>query len=225
MLEAFPVAITLIVGLDQEVCSAVFTSLATTCVAIVLASMAGVPLGKLVAEREFRGKRQVVTLMNTLMALPTVVIGLVLFGLLARQGLLGNLGLLFTPYAMIVGQTVLALPIVTNYTMVAVSGADPRIVTTMLTLGASRRQCFWLFMREIRFGLMAAVIAGFGRIIGEVGVAMMLGGNIRGYTRTMTTAIALETSKGEFSFGLALGLVLMVVALVANLFFNRLQQR
>jgi tungstate transport system permease protein len=154
-----------------------------------------------------------------------VVIGLVLYGLLSRQGPLGAWGLLFTPAAMIVGQTVLAAPIVANYTLAAVAGADPRIMTTALTLGAGRFRAVWQLLLEIRFGIIAAVVAGFGRVIAEVGVAMMLGGNIRGYTRTMTTAIALETSKGEFAFGLALGIVLMAVALVVNLFLNLLQQR
>jgi tungstate transport system permease protein len=135
------------------------------------------------------------------------------------------LGLLFTPVAMIIGQTVLSAPIVANYTVAAVAGADPRIMTTALTLGAGRLRAAWQLLLEVRFGVMAAVVAGFGRVIAEVGVAMMLGGNIRGYTRTMTTAIALETSKGEFAFGLALGLVLMTVALIVNLFLNLLQQR
>jgi tungstate transport system permease protein len=126
---------------------------------------------------------------------------------------------------MIVGQTVLAAPIVANYTLAAVAGADPRIMTTAQTLGASRLLAIRQLLLETRFGIIAAIVAGFGRVIAEVGVAMMLGGNIRGYTRTMTTAIALETSKGEFAFGLALGIVLMTVALVVNLFLNLLQQR
>jgi len=159
------------------------------------------------------------------MALPTVVVGLLLFGLLSRQGPLGPLGLLFTPLAMIAGQTVLAAPIVANLVLAAVTGADQRIINTALTLGASRLQAAIQLLREIRFGVMAAVIAGFGRVIAEVGVAMMLGGNIRNSTRTMTTAIALETSKGEFAFGLALGIILLSVALIVNLFLNALQQR
>jgi tungstate transport system permease protein len=159
------------------------------------------------------------------MALPTVVVGLVLFGLFSRQGPAGSLGLLFTPWAMIAGQIVLATPIVANYVLAAVNGADQRIMDTVLTLGATRYQASIQLLKEIRFGVMAAVIAGFGRVIAEVGVAMMLGGNIRGFTRTMTTAIALETSKGEFAFGLALGIVLLSVALFVNLFLNFLQQR
>ena len=158
------------------------------------------------------------------MALPTVVVGLVLFGLFSRQGPLGAWGLLFTPLAMIAGQTVLAAPIIANYTVAAVAGADPRIMNTALTLGASHLRALLQLLLEIRFSIIAGIIVGFGRVIAEVGVAMMLGGNIRGYTRTMTTAITLETSKGEFAFGLALGIVLLAVALFVNFFLNLLQQ-
>jgi len=218
-------ALTLILTLDAEVVGAVWTSLYTSTAAIVLAAAVGIPTGTLIGVGRFTGRRAVLTLLNTLMALPTVVVGLVIYGFLSRQGPLGALGLLFTPVAMIIGQTVLSAPIVANYTVAAVAGADPRIMTTALTLGAGRLRAAWQLLLEVRFGVMAAVVAGFGRVIAEVGVAMMLGGNIRGYTRTMTTAIALETSKGEFAFGLALGLILMTVALVVNLFLNLLQQR
>lgn len=193
--------------------------------AIALAGIVGVPLGTLVGLGKFKGRRAVLTCLNTLMALPTVVVGLVLFGLFSRQGPLGPMGLLFTPWAMIAGQTVLATPIVANYTVSVVAGADPRILPTAMTLGAGRVTALVQLLREVRFGIVAAIVAGFGRVIAEVGVAMMLGGNIRGFTRTMTTAIALETSKGEFAFGLALGIVLLVVALVINLFLNVLQHR
>jgi tungstate transport system permease protein len=204
---------------------AVWTSLYTSSCSIVIAALLGVPIGLWLGLNRFRGRRLLIALLNTLMALPTVVVGLLLFGLLSRQGPLGPLGLLFTPLAMIAGQTVLAAPIVANLVLAAVTGADQRIINTALTLGASRLQAAIQLLREIRFGVMAAVIAGFGRVIAEVGVAMMLGGNIRNSTRTMTTAIALETSKGEFAFGLALGIILLSVALIVNLFLNALQQR
>jgi tungstate transport system permease protein len=223
--ESLRAAFSLILALDAEVVGAVWTSLYTSTAGILLAAVVGIPAGTLIGAGRFAGRRAVLTLLNTLMALPTVVVGLVIYGFLSRQGPLGPLGLLFTPVAMIIGQTVLSAPIVANYTVAAVAGADPRIMTTALTLGASRLRAAWQLLLEVRFGVMAAVVAGFGRVIAEVGVAMMLGGNIRGYTRTMTTAIALETSKGEFAFGLALGLVLMTVALVVNLFLNLLQQR
>jgi tungstate transport system permease protein len=203
----------------------VWTSLYTSSCSIVIAALIGVPVGLWLGLNRFRGRQIVIALLNTLMAMPTVVVGLLLFGLLSRQGPLGPLGLLFTPLAMIAGQTVLATPIVANLVLSAVTGADRRIINTALTLGATQLQAAIQLLREIRFGVMAAVIAGFGRVIAEVGVAMMLGGNIRNSTRTMTTAIALETSKGEFAFGLALGMLLLSVALIVNLFLNVLQQR
>ena len=202
-----------------------WVSLYTSSCAIVIAALLGVPIGLWLGLNRFRGRQLLLALLNTLMALPTVVVGLLLFGLLSRQGPLGPLGLLFTPLAMISGQTVLATPIVANLVLAAVTGADQRIIDTALNLGASRLQAAIQLLREIRFGVMAAVIAGFGRVIAEVGVAMMLGGNIRNSTRTMTTAIALETSKGEFAFGLALGILLLSIALLVNLFLNVLQQR
>ncbi len=225
LLDSLLKALELIGSFDPEVRMAVWTSLYTSGCATLLSGLLGIPLGLWLGVSRFRGRRLAITLLNTLMALPTVVIGLVLFGLFSRQGPLGPLGLLFTPLAMIAGQTVLALPIIANLVLTAVTGADERIMNTALTLGASRRQAARQLLREIRFGVMAAVIAGFGRVIAEVGVAMMLGGNIRNSTRTMTTAIALETSKGEFAFGLALGLVLLSVALLVNMGLNLLQQR
>ncbi|PLX88740.1 MAG: ABC transporter permease [Desulfuromonas sp.] len=223
--DSFITAIELILGFDREVQMTVWTSLYTSGCATVIAALLGIPIGLWLGLSRFRGRRLLITLLNTLMALPTVVVGLVLFGLFSRQGPLGPLGLLFTPLAMIAGQTVLATPIIANLVLAAVSGADRRIISTALTLGASHLQAARQLLREIRFGVMAAVIAGFGRVIAEVGVAMMLGGNIRNSTRTMTTAIALETSKGEFAFGLALGLVLLGVALLVNLGLNIVQQR
>lgn len=218
-------AVELVFSFDREVRLTVWTSLYTSSCAIIFAALLGIPIGMWLGISRFRGRRLMITLLNTLMALPTVVIGLLLFGLFSRQGPAGSLGLLFTPWAMIAGQMVLATPIVANFVLAAVNGADQRIMSTVLTLGATHFQACIQLLKEIRFGVMAAVIAGFGRVISEVGVAMMLGGNIRGSTRTMTTAIALETSKGEFAFGLALGIVLLFVALIVNLFLNFLQQR
>jgi tungstate transport system permease protein len=218
-------ALELILGFDREIRMTVWTSLYTSGCAIVISALLGVPFGLWLGLNRFRGRQLLVALLNTLMAMPTVVVGLLLFGLFSRQGPLGPLGLLFTPLAMIAGQTVLATPIVANLVLAAVTGADRRIISTALTLGASRLQAATQLLREIRYGVMAAVIAGFGRVVAEVGVAMMLGGNIRNSTRTMTTAIALETSKGEFAFGLALGIVLLSVALIVNLFLNFLQHR
>ena len=225
LFDSLKTALELILSLDPEVYSTVWTSLYVSAIAIVFATVAGVPAGLAIGIGRFPGRRVVITLLNTLMALPTVVVGLVVYGFLSRMGPLGQFGLLFTPSAMIIGQIILATPIIANYTLGALSASDSRIMPTALTLGASTTRGAILLLQEIRFGVMAAIIAGFGRIIAEVGVAMMLGGNIRGYTRTMTTAIALETSKGEFAFGLALGIFLMSVALLINMFLNFLQQR
>jgi tungstate transport system permease protein len=225
LFESLIKALELILSFDPEVYLTVWTSLYVSSIAIVLATLLGVPAGLIIGTCQFPGRRIVITLLNTLMALPTVVVGLVCYGFLSRMGPFGQWGLLFTPWAMVLGQVILGTPIIANYTLGALSAADGRIIPTALTLGASQLQSSLQLLQEIRFGAMAAVIAGFGRVIAEVGVAMMLGGNIRGYTRTMTTAIALETSKGEFAFGLALGLFLMTVALLVNLFLNLLQQR
>jgi tungstate transport system permease protein len=159
------------------------------------------------------------------MALPTVVVGLVVYGLIGRRGPLGSLGFLFTPAGIVIGETILALPIIVNLTLSAVRGLDPRLFLTCRSLGASKLQEAIMVLREGRYGIVAAVVAGFGRVVGEVGVAMMLGGNIKGYTRTMTTAIALETSKGEFVLALALGIVLLTVALAVNAALFGLQRR
>lgn len=224
-LESLQTAVAMISSMDKEVFDTVRTSLAVSAVSTFFAAMVGIPVGLLVGLHDFIFKRAIVTLLNTLMAMPTVVVGLFLYAFLSRQGSLGFMGLLFTPSAMIIGQTVLAAPIIANYTISVVQGADARIIPTALTLGASSSQATLKLLCQLRFGIIAALVAGFGRVIAEVGVAMMLGGNIRGYTRTMTTAIALETSKGEFAFGLAIGLILMAVALLINLFLNVLQQR
>lgn len=225
LISSFTEALRLIGSISPDVADAVRTSLCVAAGATAVATLLGIPLGLLVGLSEFPLKRLAVTILNTLMAVPTVVVGLVVYGILSRQGPLGVLGLLFTPAAIVIGGTLLATPIIANYALASVRGADPRIVPTALTLGAGPFRAAATLIGEIRFGVLAAVIAGFGRVVSEVGVAMMLGGNIRGYTRTMTTAIALETSKGEFAFGMALGIVLMLVALAVNLLLGLLQRK
>jgi tungstate transport system permease protein len=223
--ESLKTALGLIAARDPDVVSAVTVSVVVSLWSTLFAALAGIPAGVALGVADFPGKRGIVTLLNTLMALPTVVVGLFVYSIVSRQGPMGGFGLLFTPMAMVLGQTILAVPIMANFTLSTIKGADPRIIPTALTLGAGPLGSVCRLMVELRFGIMAAVIAGFGRVIAEVGVAMMLGGNIRGYTRTMTTAIAMETGKGEFALGLALGLILMTVALVVNMFLNFLQQR
>ena len=223
--EGFNRAFFLIFSLDREVFAITFLSLSVSTVATLLASVVGVPLGFTVGASQFPGRRTVITLFNTLLSLPTVVVGLFIFSLISRQGPFGFLGLLFTPAAMVIGQFILAIPIITALTISAVQSVDRRVRATALTLGANRIQTGITILTEARFALMAAIIAGFGRVIGEVGAAIMLGGNIRNYTRTITTAIALETSKGEFGFAIALGIILMFVAFSMNILFRFLQQR
>ena len=220
---AFGAALALIFSLDREVYTVVWTSLHISVVAVALAALLGIPLGILVVLRDFPGKRLLQQVLNTLMALPTVVVGLLLYGLLTRQGVLGHLGLLYTVGAIIIGQTLLILPIIWNLSIAAASGADPRLLPTSQALGASTLQQGAMYVNEVRYALAAAMVAGFGRAIGEVGIAMMLGGNIEGFTRTMTTAIALETSKGEFEFALALGMLLLATAFLVNFVVQRFQ--
>jgi tungstate transport system permease protein len=222
--ESLRTAIGLILAGDKDVVSAVATSLSVAIWSVLIGSVIGVPLGISVALGKFPLKRTVRVVLNSLMAMPTVVVGLIAYGFLSRQGPLGFLGLLFTPKAIIIGQAILAIPIVANYTLSAMQGADKRILPTALTLGANTLQSVLQLVREVRFGIIASIIAGFGRVISEVGVAMMLGGNIRSYTRTMTTAIALETSKGEFALGLALGVILMAVSFAINIFLTLAQE-
>jgi len=221
--KAFIVAVKSILAFDQELYFVVFTSLKISFASVIIASMFCVPFGLLISSRKFKGKILLQSILNTLMALPTVVVGLLLYGILGRNGPLGGFVLLYTPTAMIIGQCILIAPVVLNLVVVAASSADPRIKLASMALGADRYQRDIIFMGEIRFALMAAIVMAFGRAIGEVGIAMMVGGNIEGYTRTMTTAIALETSKGDFEFAMALGILLLLIAFTVNFFLQRLQ--
>jgi tungstate transport system permease protein len=225
LFESLKAAAGLLAAGDPDLLQAVWTSVYVSAWSIVFASVVGIPAGLAIGLSEFPLKRTVITALNSLMAVPTVLIGLLVLGVIGRQGPLGRWGLLFTPSAIIIGDALLAAPIVANYALSAVRGAPAAILPTARTLGAGRGWRLLTLASEIRFVMMAAVIAGFGRVISEVGVAMMLGGNIRGFTRTMTTAIALETSKGDFAQGIALGVVLMAVALGVNIAFQLLQRK
>ena len=219
----FNEALGLIADCDPDFVSAVQTSLGIALCSTLLAGGIGVPLGFLLGISDFKGKRVLTVVINTLMALPTVVIGLLGYSLLSRVGPLGCWGSLFTPVAMVLGQFVLALPIVTGLSLAATNALDKRAWDTAVTLGAGPLRSSWVMFREGRFAYLAAIVAGFGRVFAEVGVSLMLGGNIRFYTRSITTAIATETSKGEFGLGLALGMVLLLVALVVNILFQVFQ--
>ena len=218
-------AIELLFTLNREVYGIALFSLRMASTATFISILIGVPLGVLVAVKNFWGKRAVVTILNTLMAFPTVVVGLLVFSFISRQGPLGKMGLLYTPTAIVIGEVILATPIIAALTLSATSGIDPRVRKTSLSLGATPLRSFLTLLFEGRFGLFAAVIAGFGRVIAEVGSAMMLGGNIRAYTRTMTTAVALETAKGEFGLGISLGFILLFIAFSINILFQYFQGR
>lgn len=221
--SGFQEAFRLLVTGDAGVYHIVGVSLLVAITATMLAAGMGLPVGYLIATRRFTGRRLLITVLNTLLALPTVVVGLFVYAMLSRRGPFGFLELLYTPGAMITGETLLAIPIVAAFTLSAFRSIDPRVTDTALTLGATPFQTARLLISEARFGILAAVVASFGRVIAEVGAAMMLGGNIKGSTRTMTTAIALETNKGEFGLAIALGLILLCTAFGANILFHWLQ--
>lgn len=225
LLEGLTEALRLLWQLDREVMAAAGLSLSVSSVATVLAAAVGLPLGVAVATSRFRGRRVVLVLLNTAMALPTVVVGLFFYAVLSRRGILGPYGLLYTPSAMVIGQFVLATPLIAALAVAAVSDTDPAVAKTARSLGAGWLRVRLSIVSEARTAVLGAVIAGFGRLIAEVGVSIMLGGNIRGYTRNMTAAIALETSKGEFGFALALGLLLLLLALGVNIVIQCLRQR
>lgn len=218
-------AASLVAAGDASVLSAVAVSLQVSGAAITVATLIGIPLGYALATTRFPGRALVRILLNTLMALPTVVAGLLVYTLLARGSWLGPLDLLFSRTAIVIGETVLALPIVAALTASAITaqGNGPR--QAAMLLGAGRFRATLTVVHEARFALLAAVAAAYGRVVGEVGVAMILGGNIEAVTRTMTTAIALETSKGEFAVALALGIILLGVSLGVNILLRYLQGR
>jgi len=217
ILDGLRQALVLLAHGDPETFSAVWTTLIVTFEAMIATLLLGAPAGFMLGYHEFPGKRVVRLVVETFLSFPTVVIGLVVYAFISRRGPLGNWELLFTVPGMAVGLTILGLPIVIALTAQAVESLDPRLRPTLLTLGARPRHLFLATLAEARFGMLLATTAAFGRIVSEIGISMMLGGNIKWDTRTITTAIALETGKGEFATGIALGMVLMVIAFAVNL--------
>jgi tungstate transport system permease protein len=215
----------LILSLDPTVIEITIRSLYVSLTATFFASLIALPLGALIYFREFRGKRAVINTLQTLYAMPTVIIGLIAFLLLSTTGPFGFLGLLFSPQGMIVAQTLLIIPLITGLTVAAMSGIEREMRYTIISLGASLSQSILTILREARFAIFTAVLIGFGRAIAEVGTVLLVGGNIRGFTRVLTTAIALNTSMGNFTLSIALGIILLGVALVVNLALNLVQQR
>lgn len=225
LLEGFFQAFDLLLSGNPETYSAVWATVKVSSCSIANSLLVGIPLGFCLGYFDFRGKQPIRTIVDTLMALPTVFIGLVVYALLTQRGPLGHLNLLFTLPGIAIGQTILALPIVIGLSATAVESMDKKLRITIISMGANRRQLFLSSLWEIRHGILAGSIAAYGRVMTEVGVSMMVGGNIKWYTRTITTAIALETNKGQFGMGVALGLVLLAIAFCVNLSVSLLRRR
>ena len=218
-------AIELLISFDPEVMEIAGRTLRIAVTSCLLASLICLPLGSLIHFRRFRGKRVLINIIQTLYGLPTVVIGLFVFVLFSRAGPFGELGIFFTPTVMVIGQVILITPILLGLTISALSGVGKEVIETATSLGASGFQVALLVLREARYAVLAAIIMGFGRAVSELGIALMVGGNIRGFTRTLTTAMSLATQRGDLELALALGIILLFLALIINIALNRLQQR
>lgn len=225
IIEGFAQAFSLFLHLDAELLGIIFLSLKVSGAALLIATAAGLPMGAVAAFRRFRGRSFLISLMNTFMGLPPVVAGLFLYLILSRSGPLGFMGLLYSWTAMMIAQSVLAFPIVAALSHAAIVQVDRTIQDAAKTLGATQLQVFLAVLRDARYAIFAAVIAAFGRVSAEVGAVLMVGGNIAGSTRVMTTTIALETDKGNFALALGLGIVLLSISLVINAGLHYFQKR
>ena len=223
--EGLKQALHLLLQGDSEVWQITWLSLRISGLATVISLVIGLPLGTLLALGRFPGRRFLVSLVNTGMALPPVVVGLIVSIFLWRSGLLGGLRLMYTPTAMVIAQTMIAAPMVIGLTLSGLQQLDGRLQWQLLGVGASPLQMVWMLWREARLPLLAALMAGFGSVISEVGASMRVGGNLRGHTRVLTTAIVMETSKGQFDVALALSAILLALAYMVNLTFTWIQQR
>jgi tungstate transport system permease protein len=223
--QGFLKAIELIVTLNPEVLEITARTLVISISSTIIASLMCLPLGSLIHFNNFRGKRTLINLIQTFYSVPTVAVGLIVFLLFSRSGPLGFMELLFTPQVMVVGQVILISPVILGLVIAALSGVDKAAYETAIAIGASQFQATTIVIKEARYAIYSALILGFGRAISEVGLALMVGGNIRGYTRVMTTAISLETSKGDIVLSVALGIILISIALIINFSLSRLQQR
>jgi tungstate transport system permease protein len=218
-------SIRLLVSGDPEVLQITLLSLKISGLSTIISLFIGLPLGTALALGQFKSKRLWISLINTGMALPPVVVGLVVSIFLWRSGPLGLLHLMYTPAAIVIAQTIIASPVVTGLTISAIQQLNPRLRLQLYGLGASRLQMIWLLWREAKMPLLAALMAGFGSVISEVGASMMVGGNLKGDTRVLTTAIVLENSRGEFAIALALSAILLLLAYLVNLTLTLIQQR
>ena len=218
-------AVELVFGLDAEIWEITWLSLKISGSATLISLLLGVPLGIALALIRFRGRNTTVALINTGMGLPPVVVGLFVSIFLWRSGPLGFMELIYSPTAMVIAQVIIAFPIVAGLSLASFQALDPKLALQLLGIGASKPQLLWLLCKEARLPLLAAVMAGFGGVISEVGASMMVGGNIRGQTRVLTTATVIETGKGNFDIAIALGLILLALTFAINFFLTRIQQR
>lgn len=225
MVEGLIKAFELISSLDPEVYGIMLLSLRVSGTATLLAALVAIPFGAIIGLREFPGRRLLVNVINTLMGLPPVVVGLVVYLLLSSRGWLGPLSLLYTPTAMIIAQFVMCVPIVAGITVSSVRSVEKRVVDSARTMGATTWQTSWTILSEARASLLTAVITAFGAAISEVGAIMIVGGNIQYYTRALTTAIVLQTRMGEFGLALALGIILLALSFAVNVVLTHLQLR
>lgn len=225
LLQGLLKAFELLTTIDPETFSAVYATLVVSAYSLAVTLALGLPLGFCLGYFEFTFKKQVRVVVDTLLSLPTVFIGLVVYAFFTNRGPLGEWGLLFTLSGIAVGLTILALPIVVALGATAVESMDRQLRVTLISLGANRQQLFLSTLWEARHGIIAAALTAYGRVMTEVGIAMMVGGNIKWQTRTITTAIALETNKGEFAMGIALGLVLLMIAFGVNVSVSFLRKR
>jgi tungstate transport system permease protein len=225
IMQGFGKAFSLILHLDAELLGIIVLSLKVSGTALVVAALLGLPLSALLGFKKFPLKGLMISMLNTFMGLPPVVVGLFVYLLLSRSGPLGFMALLYTPTAMIIAQSILAFPIVTSLSHSAIIAVDPIIKQASMTLGATPFQVSLTIVREARYGIMSAIIAAFGRVMAEVGAILIVGGNIAGFTRVMTTTIALETDKGNFELALALGTILLGISLLINLALHVVQKR
>jgi len=225
IVEGFSQAGNLIITLNPDLLQIAALSLYVSLCATILAAGITIPLGGFIHFREFRGKQALITLIQTLYSIPTVIVGLLIYFLLSRSGPLGFLGLLYSPEGMILGQAVLIMPIILGLVITALSGISRNIRDTIVSLGATEFQGILEIIREARFAIVGGVILGFGRAISEVGVAMMIGGNIRGETRVLTTAIMLGTGMGEFSLAFALGVILLAISMMVVILMKFISRR
>jgi tungstate transport system permease protein len=225
IIEGFRKAFFLILNLDTELLKIIFLSLKVSGFALVISTVIGLSLGTLLSFKKIPLRGMIISLMNTFMGLPPVVVGLFVYLILSRSGPLGFMGLLYTPSAMVTAQTILAFPIVASLCHSAIISVDPIIKQSSMTLGATPLQMTVTVMREARYGIMSGIIAALGRVMAEVGAILIVGGNIAGYTRVMTTTIALETDKGNFELALALGIILLTLSLIINIILYRVQRK